>query len=243
MEVVQAAETGEALERLRSKRFDCVILDLGLWDCDGEDLLAKLSKEEEVELPPVIVYTARDLTWDEDLQLRNYSDSIIIKGVRSDERLLDEVSLFLHRAVDTLPDGKRKMITDLHDSDAMLRDKIVLLVDDDMRALFAMSRLLSDRGMTVIKANNGQKALDLLDSEPGVDVVLMDIMMPVLDGYETMKRIRAQERLRKLPIIALTAKAMKGDREQIMAAGANDYLPKPVDQDRLVSMLRVWLYR
>ena len=112
-----------------------------------------------------------------------------------------------------------------------------------MRALFAMSRLLSDRGMTVIKANNGQKALDLLDSEPGVDVVLMDIMMPVLDGYETMKRIRAQERLRKLPIIALTAKAMKGDREQIMAAGANDYLPKPVDQDRLVSMLRVWLYR
>ena len=243
VEVVQAAETGEALERLRSKRFDCVILDLGLWDCDGEDLLAKLSKEEEVELPPVIVYTARDLTWDEDLQLRNYSDSIIIKGVRSDERLLDEVSLFLHRAVDTLPDGKRKMITDLHDSDAMLRDKIVLLVDDDMRALFAMSRLLSDRGMTVIKANNGQKALDLLDSEPGVDVVLMDIMMPVLDGYETMKRIRAQERLRKLPIIALTAKAMKGDREQIMAAGANDYLPKPVDQDRLVSMLRVWLYR
>jgi len=225
------------------ERFDCMILDLGLWDVDGDELLAKLATDAEIDMPPVIVYTARDLTWDEDVRLRGYSDSIIIKGVRSDERLLDEVTLFLHRAVDAMPESKRKVITDLHDSDAMLKGKTVLLVDDDMRALFAMTKLLSDRGMQVVKANDGQKALDALADDPAIDAVLMDIMMPVLDGYETMKRIRAQDRFEKLPIIALTAKAMKGDKEKIMVAGANDYLPKPVDQDRLISMLRVWLYR
>jgi len=220
-----------------------MVLDLGLLDFGGDELLKRIERDEGIELPPVIVYTARDLTWEEDLDLRSYSDSIIIKGVRSDERLLDEVSLFLHRVVAELPEKKRQVITNLHDANAMLRDKKVLLVDDDMRALFALTKILADRGMHITKAENGEKALQLLAREPDVDIVLMDIMMPVLDGYQTMKRIRAQERFKQLPIIALTAKAMRGDQERCVEAGANDYLPKPVDQDRLISMLRVWLYR
>jgi signal transduction histidine kinase/CheY-like chemotaxis protein len=243
VQVDEADGGGQAIAALRSNRYDCMVLDLKLWDFDGDELLRRIEKELGADLPPVIVYTARDLTWEEDLDLRSYSDSIIIKGVRSDERLLDEVSLFLHRVVAEMPEKKRQVITSLHDGDAMLRDKSVLLVDDDMRTLFALSRFLSERGMRVLKADNGEKAIAVLEESSDVDVVLMDIMMPVLDGYETMRRIRSQDRFRKLPIIALTAKAMKGDRERCMEAGASDYLPKPVDQDRLISMLRVWLYR
>jgi CheY-like chemotaxis protein/putative methionine-R-sulfoxide reductase with GAF domain len=243
VQVDEAGGGGQAIEALRSNRYDCMVLDLKLWDFDGDELLRRIEKELGADLPPVIVYTARDLTWEEDLDLRSYSDTIIIKGVRSDERLLDEVSLFLHRVVAEMPEKKRRVITSLHDGDAMLRDKTALLVDDDMRTLFALSRFLSERGMRVLKADNGEKAISVLEESSDVDVVLMDIMMPVLDGYETMKRIRAQDRFKKLPIIALTAKAMKGDRERCMEAGASDYLPKPVDQDRLISMLRMWLYR
>ncbi len=240
---VDEASTGEqALKAILSTRYDCVILDLGLPDFDGYELLTRVDREG-VELPPVIVYTARDLTWEEGLDLSLFSDSIIIKDVRSEERLLDEVSLFLHRVVADMAEDKRRMIAGLHDSDAALRDKKVLVVDDDMRTLFALSKILSDRGMLILKAENGQKALDRLAQEPDVDIVLMDIMMPVLDGYKTMERIRAQDQFKRLPIIALTAKAMRGDQERCVAAGASDYLPKPVDQDRLVSMLRVWLHR
>jgi len=241
--MVDEAETGmQAMEALRSGGYDCVVLDLGLPDINGGKLLEKL-ESEGVELPPVIVHTARDLTLDEEMDLRDHSEAIVIKDVRSNERLLDEVSLFLHRVVSRMPEKKRQIIMDLHDSDALVKDKKVLIVDDDMRTTFAVSHLLAERGMKTLKAENGERALKQLEENPDVDLVLMDIMMPVMDGYETMKRIREQERFRSLPIIVLTAKAMREDREKTLAAGANDYLPKPVDQKRLLSMIRVWLCR
>ena len=240
---VDEAENGEqALQALRLGRYDCVVLDLGLPDMSGGELLTRLEREG-VELPPVIVHTARDLTREEEMGLREHAESIVIKDVRSPERLLDEVSLFLHRVIGNLPDKKKQMILNLHETDALFRDKKALIVDDDMRTTFALSRLLAGRGMQTLKAENGEKALRLLDQEPDVDLILMDIMMPVMDGYETMERIRAQDRFRKLPIIALTAKAMPEDRAKCITAGASDYLPKPVDEGRLISMLRVWLYK
>ena len=237
------AHTGaEAIRAIESKEYHCMILDLGLPDISGFDLLKDLEKKD-ITIPPVIVYTGRELTREEEMTLRNYTESIIIKDVRSDERLLDEVSLFLHQVVREMPESKRQIITNLHDTDALLVGKNVLIVDDDMRALFALSRLLTDKGMTPLKAENGEKALRLLNQAGDIDLVLMDIMMPVMDGYETMKRIREDDRFRSLAIIALTAKAMKGDEKRCIAAGANDYLPKPVDPDRLCAMMRVWLYR
>jgi CheY-like chemotaxis protein len=240
---VDEAESGkQAIQALRDNHYDCMVLDLNLPDADGGSLL-KVMEREGLALPPVIVHTARELTEDEEFELREHADSIVIKDVRSQERLLDEVSLFLHRVVSEMPEKARQIIRDLHDTDALLRDKTVLIVDDDMRTTFALSHLLSERGMKTLKAENGEKALRRLQENPGVDLVLMDIMMPVMDGYETMSRIRAQEPLRKLPIIVLTAKAMDEDREKCIRAGANDYLPKPVNPDRLLSMMRVWLYR
>ena len=240
---VDEAGTGEqALEALRSGGYDCVVLDLGLPDMGGCELLEKV-KKEGVELPPVIVHTAQDLTRNEEADIRKHAESIVIKDVRSQERLLDEVSLFLHRVVNQMPKKKQRVILDLYNTDALLRDKKVLIVDDDMRTTFAISHILSERGMKPLKAENGERALRLLAEHPDVDLVLMDIMMPVMDGYEAMRRIRDQERFRRLPIIALTAKAMPEDREKCLAAGANDYLPKPLDQKRLVSMMRIWLCR
>lgn len=232
----------EAIEELKSNKYDCMILDLGLPDITGFELLKDLEKNNIV-IPPVIVYTGRELTRDEEFELRNYAESIIIKGVKSEERLLDETSLFLHRMVEKLPEKKRKMILNLHDSDSMFKNKKLLIVDDDMRNVFALSRLLGERGIHLLKAENGLKAIEILKKEPDIDLVLMDIMMPDMDGYETIRRIRAQEDFYKLPIIALTAKAMKKDFEQCIAVGASDYLSKPVDVGRLFSMLRVWLYR
>lgn len=241
---VDEAETGEeALEAIRSTRYDCVVLDLKLPDMDGREVLKKL-ESEGIHLPPVIVHTARELTFEEEADLREQAESIVIKDVRSQERLLDEVSLFLHRIVEKMSEKKRQIIIDLHDTDALLRDKKILIVDDDMRTTFALSRLLSERGMKTVKAENGEKALKILNDQPDVDLVLMDIMMPVMDGYEAIQKIRSAETgTRKIPIIALTAKAMKEDREKCIALGASDYLPKPVDQGRLISMMRVWLYR
>ncbi|MCA9520616.1 MAG: response regulator, partial [Myxococcales bacterium] len=239
----EAATGAEALRLLAENVYDCVVLDLGLPDMDGTELLRALESKRDVAIPPVIVYTGRALDHDEELELRNFSDSIIIKDVRSEERLMDEVSLFLHSVVSQMPERKRKMITDLHDVDRLLNGKQVLIVDDDMRTVFALSRILSGKGVKTHKAENGERALAVLDQNPAIEMVLMDIMMPVMDGYETMRRIRKQERFRALPIIALTAKAMKGDQERCIEAGANDYLPKPVDETRLYSMMRVWLYR
>ena len=239
----EAATGEETIRALKSKKYDCVILDLGLPDMTGFQLLKRLEAMEAVAIPPVIVYTGRELTREEEAELSEYAESIIIKGVGSEDRLLDESSLFLHRVVGKMPKKKQKIITDLHDSDVMFRDRQVLIVDDDMRNLFALSRALEEKGLKVLKAEDGQKAIEVMKKEPGVDLILMDIMMPVMDGYETMKRIRAQEKFRNLPIIALTAKAMKQDRARCIEAGASDYLPKPVDVKRLFSMMRVWLYR
>ena len=240
---VDEVENGrQALESLRSGHYDCMVLDLGLPDMDGLKLLEQVELEG-IKMPPVIVYTSRDLTIEEEMKLREHAEAVVIKDVRSQERLLDEVSLFLHLVVSKMPEKQRKIIRDLHSTDELLRDRKVLIVDDDMRTAFAMSRLLLDCGMKTLKAENGDKALRLLEENQDVDIVLMDIMMPVMDGYEAMKRIRSQERLRRLPIIVLTAKAMPEDREKCLAAGANDYLSKPVDQKRLLSMMRVWLCR
>jgi PAS domain S-box-containing protein len=240
----EEASTGEeTIHILKSKPFDCMILDIGLPDMSGFDLLEKLEAMDDVSVPPVVVYTGRELSREQENLLHEHSESIIIKGVRSEERLLDEVSLFLHRMVDRMPEKKRKVIANLYDTDTMFKDKTVLVVDDDMRNAFALSKVLSERGMKLLKAENGQKALEILRKEDRIDLVLMDIMMPVMDGYEAMKRIRKQERFAKLPVIALTAKAMKEDRQRCIEAGASDYLPKPVDISRLLSVMRIWLYR
>lgn len=239
----EAADGAGALKALKSKHYDCVILDLGLPDMTGFELLKTLEADEEAFLPPIIVHTGQDLTREEEAELRRHAESIIIKGVRSEARLLDEASLFLHRVVEKLPETKRKMITDLHDADALFRGKRVLVVDDDMRNVFALSKILKGKGFEVLKAEHGRRALEVLEADGRVDLVLMDIMMPEMDGYEAMRRIRAQKKFEALPIIALTAKAMQQDRKLCIEAGASDYLPKPVDLDRLLSMMRVWLYR
>jgi CheY-like chemotaxis protein len=241
---VTEAETGQqAIEAIRQQTFDCMILDLGLADMSGFDLLKLLEKEQKAVIPPVIVYTGKELSKDEERELRKHAETIIIKGARSEERLLDEATLFLHRMVGTLPKAKQRMIINLHNRDAALEGRKVLLVDDDMRNLFALSRVLTEKGLRVVKAEDGAAALEVLERESDVDIVFMDIMMPGMDGYEAMRRIRRQRRFAKLPVIALTAKAMKEDREKCLDAGANDYLAKPVDIDKMLSMMRVWLYR
>ena len=176
------------------------------------------------------------------MELKEYAGSVIVKGAQSPERLLDETSLFLHRVETSLPLEQQHMIRMAHDKESILQSKNILVIDDDMRNVFALSHALKSKGMNVLRAENGQKALELMEANPDIDIVLVDIMMPVMDGYETMKRIRAQEKYWKLPILALTAKAMKGDREKCIKAGANDYLAKPIDIDKVLSMLRVWLY-
>ncbi len=241
--IVEVGSGEAALCALKDKKFDCMILDLGLPDMSGFELLNLMRKKEDLCQPPVIVYTGKDLTREEDLELRKHAESIIIKGVKSEERLLDETALFLHKTVSTMPPRRREMIINLHDRDTMFKGKTILLVDDDMRNLFALSKILSERGMKVIKAEDGQKALAALALHPEVDLVLLDVMMPVMDGYETARAIREQPCFQCLPILTLTAKAMKDDRDKCIAAGANDYLAKPVDVERLLSMLRVWLYK
>jgi CheY-like chemotaxis protein len=241
---ISEADSGKsAVTELKRKKFDCMVLDLGLPDMTGFELLSQLEKEKDIRIPPVIVYTGKELTQEEARQLHDYADSIIVKGVKSEERLLDETALFLHRIVSHMPLKKQKMIIGLHDKDSIFSDKKILLTDDDMRNVFALSKILKEKGLTVLKAEDGENALRILDKEPNVDLVLMDIMMPVMDGYETIRRIRNQPRFADLPIIALTAKAMKEDKEKCIAAGASDYLSKPVDAERLFSMMRVWLYR
>jgi PAS domain S-box-containing protein len=238
-----AVGTGnDAIQVLESGQIDCMILDLKLPDMNGFELLDKL-KKDKVSIPPIIVYTGRELTKEENKELLKYANSIIIKGVHSEERLLDETALFLHQVVEKLPQEKQKIIHDLHKIDEVFKDKKVMVVDDDMRNIFAISRLLQEKGIDTIKAESGQVALEFLEKTPDIDLVLMDIMMPEMDGYETTRRIREQNQFKELPVIALTAKAMRGDREKCIEAGASDYIAKPVDEDRLFSMMRIWLYR
>ncbi|MFC1524336.1 response regulator, partial [Thermodesulfobacteriota bacterium] len=239
-----AVGTGaEVIKLLGERKFDCMILDIGLPDMTGFELLDILEKDPGIRIPPVIVYTGRELSREESDRLYKYTDSIIIKGVKSIERLLDETALFLHRIVDRMPAEKRKMIANLYEQDAMFVGKKVMIVDDDMRNSFALSKILSELNMEILIANTGLKCLEILAGNDDVDLILMDIMMPEMDGYEAIRKIREQEKFWNLPIIALTAKAMPEDKEKCLKAGATDYLAKPVEEGRLLSMMRIWLYR
>ncbi|MGC1964947.1 MAG: response regulator [Candidatus Acidiferrales bacterium] len=241
---VSVASTGnEALTAISKEAFDCVVLDLRLPDMSGFDLLERFSETPALSDLPVVVFTGKDLSSEEDARLRVLARSVVVKGVESPERLLDETALFLHRVVADLPQEKQKMLERLHHSDEALVGKKVLVVDDDVRNIFALSSVLERRGMTVLTAGTGREAIKTLESTPDVAIVLMDIMMPEMDGYETMQVIRQNTSFRRLPIVALTAKAMKGDREKCLEAGASEYLAKPVNTEQLLSALRMWLHR
>ncbi len=242
IETTTVATGQEAFAELSRGGYDCMILDLGLSDMSGFELLEKIRSDRSCTAVPVIVYTGRDLSLEEEEELREYTESIIIKGVKSPERLLDESALFLHRVEAEMPAEKQRMLKLVHDKEAVLEGKTVLLVDDDMRNVFALSSVLEEKGLNIIVARNGLESLQKLGEIKEISLVLMDIMMPLMDGYEAMREIRKDARLKKLPIIALTAKAMMGDRNKCIEAGANDYLAKPVDIEKLLSMLRVWLY-
>jgi CheY-like chemotaxis protein/signal transduction histidine kinase/HAMP domain-containing protein len=239
--ITTAASGAEALEFLKAKKFDCMILDLKLPDISGFDLLNEIQRDEKLREVPIVVFTGRELTVEEETELRRRAKSIVLKGVQSPERLLDETALFLHRDIANLPEAKQKMIQKLHESDEPLRDRKVLVVDDDVRNIFALNSLLERHGMNVISATNGHDAIKLLAEHPDLSLVLMDVMMPEMDGYETMRRIRENPDFRMLPIISLTAKAMKGDREKCLQAGASDYVAKPVNTEQLLSLVRMWL--
>jgi len=243
IKISTATTAAKAQELIEANSYDCVVLDIGLPDTSGLKLLEKLRSGSDTEFVPIIVYSGRELEPKERAQLDQYAQSIIIKNIKSPERLLDDTTLFLHRVEDNLPSEQRQTIRMLHDSEKVFVGKKVLLVDDDMRNIFSLSAVLQEKEIKVITAVNGQESLDQLEAEPDVALVLMDIMMPEMDGYEAMRHIRAQKRFRKLPVIALTAKAMKGDRAQCIEAGASDYLAKPVDTEKLLSMMRVWLYQ
>jgi CheY-like chemotaxis protein len=241
---IVSAETGaKALEILSEGATDCVVLDLKLPDMSGFEVLERIRDDAAIGDVPVVVFTGRELSPEEDAQLHAIARSVVVKGVESPERLLDETALFLHRVVSDLPAAKQDMLAHLHGSDEDLIGKTVLLVDDDARNIFALSSILERRGMRVITATTGSEAIAAIKDEPNIALVLMDIMMPGMDGYETTQAIRSDPALRRLPIIALTAKAMRGDREKCLEAGASDYLAKPVNTEQLLSALRMWLHR
>jgi CheY-like chemotaxis protein len=243
IEIHTAATGSDALTSLRQEPYDCVVLDLRLPDMTGFDVLEEIGRDESLSEVPVVVFTGRELSAEEDAQLHTMARSIVVKGVESPERLLDETALFLHRVVTDLPLEKQRMLERLNSSDEDLVGRTALLVDDDARNIFALSSVLERRGMRVLTATTGKEAIDIVDRTPELAIVLMDIMMPEMDGYQTMGVIRDDPAYRRLPIIALTAKAMKGDREKCLEAGATDYLAKPVNTEQLLSALRMWLHR
>ncbi len=241
---IEVADSGEAaLTALRADEFACVVLDLRLPDMSGFEVLEHMRDDEALRDVPVVVFTGKQLSSEEDTRLHTLARSVVVKGVESPERLLDETALFLHRVVSDLPVEKQSLLDRLHRSDDDLVGKKVLIVDDDIRNIFALSSVLERRGMSVVTAGTGREAIELLESTSDLSIVLMDIMMPEMDGYETMQVIRQNPEFRRLPIIALTAKAMKGDREKCLEAGASDYLAKPVNTEQLLSALRMWLHR
>jgi CheY-like chemotaxis protein/CHASE3 domain sensor protein len=242
IEVVSVKTGKAAVEQLKTKGFDCIILDLTLPDVSGFDLLSEISSLD-ISVPPIVIYTGKDLSDEEETYLRKFSESIVIKGARSPERLLDEVNLFLHRVESLLPSEKREMLSHLRSQEKSFEGKTVLLVDDDIRNVFALTSALESKGLKIRVARNGLEALEALDKHSDVNIVFMDIMMPKMDGFEAMRHIRKnpEARIRAVPIVALTAKAMRGDHEKCMEAGASDYLPKPVNLDNLMTVLRVWL--
>ena len=243
IDIVTTGTGTEALQTLREQPCDCVVLDLRLPDMSGFEVLEAIRADVAIADVPVVVFTGRELSPEEDAQLHTMARSIVVKGVESPERLLDETALFLHRVVTDLPAEKQRMLERLNSSDEDLLNRTVLLVDDDARNIFALSSVLERRGMRVLTATTGTEAIELVASTPDLAIVLMDIMMPQMDGYQTMQAIRQKPGLRRLPIIALTAKAMKGDREKCLEAGASDYLAKPVNTEQLLSALRMWLHR
>ncbi|HWD41672.1 MAG TPA: response regulator, partial [Fimbriimonas sp.] len=247
VETVGVRTVAECLDRLRTQTFDCMVMDLNLPDASGFTLLETLSQGENYSFPPVIVYTGRELTIDQEQQLRKYSQSIIVKGAKSPERLLDEVTLFLHQVVSELPPDKQRLIERVRHRDAVLENRSILIAEDDVRNVFAITSILEQRGAKVVIARNGREAIEALEKSDQtgehVDLVLMDIMMPEMDGLTAMREIRKRFEWKNLPIIALTAKAMKDDQENCLAAGANDYMAKPLDVDKLLSLIRVWMSR
>ena len=242
VEIFTAADGADALKQLRENPIDCVVLDLKLPDMSGFEILEQMCGSPAMRDIPVVVFTGRELSSEEDYRIRQLARTVVVKGVESPERLLDETALFLHRVIAELPAEKRELLSRLHGTDDYLVGRKVLLVDDDARNIFALSSLLERRGMDVLTATTGREAIETLNSTD-VSIVLMDIMMPEMDGYQTMQRIRGSDKHQRLPIIALTAKAMKGDREKCLEAGASDYLAKPVDTEQLLSALRMWLHR
>jgi CheY-like chemotaxis protein len=243
LDVTVVGTGNEALQSIQNDHFDCAVLDLRLPDMSGFDVLERLRDTPAMTDLPVVVFTGKELSAEEDARLHTLARSVVVKGVESPERLLDETALFLHRVVSDLPVEKQNMLDRLHRSDEALVGRKVLVVDDDVRNIFALSSVLERRGMTVLTAGTGREAIATIESTPDVAIVLMDIMMPEMDGYETMQVIRQNPSFRRLPIIALTAKAMKGDREKCLEAGASEYLAKPVNTEQLLSSLRMWLHR
>ena len=243
IDVITVSTGAEAIDKVATETFDCVVLDLRLPDMTGFEVLERLRDTPTLGDLPIVVFTGKELSPEEDARLHTLARSVVLKGVESPERLLDETALFLHRVVTDLPSNKQKMIEQLHRSDEALVGRKVLVVDDDVRNIFALSSVLERRGMVVLTASTGREAISTLESTPDVAIVLMDVMMPEMDGYETMQAIRSNSEMRRLPIIALTAKAMKGDREKCLEAGASEYLAKPVNTEQLLSALRMWLHR
>jgi hypothetical protein len=243
IEVTQAASSEEAQAELDRRSFDCIVLDLKLPKTQGFQLLEAIKGDQRHRDTPVIVHTGKALTRRDETRLQRYAETIVVKDASSPERLLAETSLYLHRPESSLPDEDRRRLESMHQADAVLHGRTVMIVDDDVRNVFALTSALEARGMTVRFAENGVEALDQLREDPAVDLILMDVMMPEMDGYETTRAVRRMPDLESLPIIALTAKAMKGDREKSIEAGASDYITKPVDVEQLLSLMRVWLYR
>jgi len=241
--IIEVDSGKDAIEILSSKKIDCIILDLGLPDMTGFELLEILDNKKSISIPPIIVYTGKDLTKEENQILEKYANSIILKGVKSEERLLDETSLFLHKIVNDLPDKQQEVIENLHNSEIIFKNKKILLVDDDMRNIFALSKILKKKGMHIFRAENGKIAIDILKKNTDIDIILLDVMMPIMDGYETAKKIREIKEIKNIPIISLTAKAMKEDRQKCIDSGSNDYITKPLDIEKLLSLIRVWLHK
>lgn len=234
---------GEALKMMLKETFDCIIIDLGLPDMSGFDLLQKIKSEEKLKNTPVVVYTGKDLNREETRELNRLANTVVLKTAESPERLLDETILFLHRVESMLPEEKQEIIRKLHKTDEVLKDKKVLVVDDDIRNIYSLTNALEEEGVRCVIAENGKACLEMLKEQPDIDIVLMDVMMPEMDGYEATQEIRKIKRFARLPVIALTAKAMKGDREKCLDAGMSDYVAKPVNVDQLLSLMRVWLYQ
>jgi CheY-like chemotaxis protein len=248
VEITGVATGAEAFAQLQKTTFDCMVVDLSLPDLSGYELLEKMSQQDDVSFPPVIVYTGRSLTREEEQRLRRFSRSIIIKDARSPERLLDEVTLFLHQVESSLPRDRQQMLRAARDRESLLDGRRILIVEDDARNIFALTSLLEPKGVRIEIARNGREALEALlrsmgKPESAIDLVLMDIMMPEMDGITAMQEIRRKTEWSRLPIIALTAKARKDDQEKCLAAGANDYIAKPLDIEKLLSLIRVWIPR